>query len=51
MSTPGASWRRCADALAAQTLITSAPRGSLGYTLEIGNPYGEPKRFILDLGR
>ena len=27
------------------------PRGSRGYTLEIGNPYGEPKRFVLDLGR
>ena len=27
------------------------PRGSHGYTLEIGNPYGEPKRFIVDLGR
>lgn len=27
------------------------PKGSSGYTLEIGNPYGEPKRFILDLGK
>jgi len=27
------------------------PRGSSGYRLEIGNPYGEPKRFILDLGK
>ena len=27
------------------------PRGSSGYSLDIGNPYGEPKRFILDLGK
>ena len=27
------------------------PRGSRGYSLDIGNPYGEPKRFILDLGQ
>jgi hypothetical protein len=27
------------------------PRDSKGYSLEIGNPYGEPRRFILDLGK
>ena len=27
------------------------PRGSSGFALEIGNPYGEPKRFVLDLGK
>lgn len=32
-------------------LVASAPRGSSGYALEIGNPYGEPRRFILDLGK
>jgi hypothetical protein len=32
-------------------LTANPPRGSGGYTLEIGNPYGEPKRFVLDLGK
>ena len=32
-------------------LQANPPRGSRGYTLEIDNPYGEPKRFILDLGK
>ncbi|MCK7504033.1 MAG: hypothetical protein MZV70_07970 [Desulfobacterales bacterium] len=27
------------------------PLGSRGYSLEIGNPHGEPRRFILDLGK
>jgi hypothetical protein len=35
----------------AARLTGNPPRGSSGYTLEIGNPYGEPKRFILDLGK
>jgi hypothetical protein len=26
------------------------PLGSKGYTLEIGNPYGEPAAFLIDLG-
>jgi len=30
-------------------LTANPPRGSSGYTLGIGNPYGEPKRFVLDL--
>jgi hypothetical protein len=32
-------------------LTANPPRGSSGYALEIGNPYGQPKRFILDLGK
>jgi hypothetical protein len=32
-------------------VVGTPPRGSSGYSLVIGNPYGEPKRFILDLGR
>lgn len=27
------------------------PPDSHGYTIEIGNPYGEPSEFLLDLGR
>jgi hypothetical protein len=52
-----AGWRdRCGFASAGEDQRTAEvygrpPRGSSGYTLEIGNPYGEPKRFILDLGR
>lgn len=36
-----------------QTLVLHAnpPAGSHGYTLEIGNPYGEPRLYLLDLGR
>ena len=32
-------------------VIGNPPRGSSGYSLEIGNPYGDPRRFILDLGK
>lgn len=32
-------------------LFAYPPLESRGYTLEIGNPYGEPRRFIVDLGR
>ena len=32
-------------------VVGTPPRGSSGYSLEIGNPYGEPRRFILDLGK
>ncbi len=32
-------------------VVGNPPRGSSGYSLDIGNPYGEPKRFILDLGK
>lgn len=34
------------------TLVMHAnpPLGSHGYTVEIGNPYGEPSKFVLDLG-
>jgi len=55
--TTSAGWRdRCGfggvgeDQRIAQVL-GYPPRGSSGYSLEIGNPYGEPKRFILDLGK
>lgn len=50
-------WRdRCAFGWIGEDLRTLQvsgypPRGSSGYSLEIGNPYGEPKRFILDLGK
>lgn len=27
------------------------PLGSQGYTVEIGNPYGKPVRYLLDLGQ
>ena len=33
------------------SVVTHPPLGSSGYSLEIGNPYGEPRRFILDLGK
>lgn len=52
-----AGWRdRCwfageGDDQRSAHVIGNPPRGSSGYSLEIGNPYGEPKRFILDLGR
>ncbi len=52
-----AGWRdRCWLASAGEDrrearLTGNPPRGSSGYTLEIGNPYGEPTRFILDLGK
>ena len=32
-------------------VVGTPPKGSSGYSLEIGNPYGEPKRFVLDLGK
>jgi len=32
-------------------MLGHPPRGSSGYTVDIGNPYGKPKRFILDLGK
>jgi hypothetical protein len=32
-------------------VIGNPPPGSSAYSLEIGNPYGEPRRFILDLGK
>jgi len=32
-------------------VVGTPPKGSSGFTLEIGNPYGEPKRFILELGK
>jgi hypothetical protein len=34
------------------TLVMHAnpPLGSHGYTVEIGNPYGKPSKFVLDLG-
>jgi hypothetical protein len=32
-------------------VVGNPPDGSTGFTLEIGNPYGEPKRFVLDLGK
>ena len=31
--------------------VCNPPAGSRGFTLDIGNPYGEPKRFVLDLGK
>jgi hypothetical protein len=30
---------------------SSPPLGSSGFTMDIRNPYGEPKRFVLDLGK
>jgi hypothetical protein len=35
------------------TLVLHAnpPRNSRGYVLEIGNPYGSPSKFVVDLGR
>jgi len=30
---------------------TNPPLGSHGYTLEIGNPYGHPSAYLLDLGQ
>jgi hypothetical protein len=30
---------------------TTPPLGSHGYTLEIGNPYGHPSAYLLDLGQ
>jgi hypothetical protein len=50
-------WRqRCwlsgvGEDLRAARVVGTPPGGSSGYTLEIGNPYGEPKRFVLDLGK
>ena len=32
-------------------LRASPPLGSSGYVLEIGNPYGRPSKYVLDLGR
>ena len=32
-------------------VVGNPPLDSRGYSLEIGNPYGEPRRFVLDLGR
>jgi hypothetical protein len=32
-------------------VVGNPPLDSRGYSLEIGNPYDEPKRFILDLGK
>ena len=32
-------------------VVGNPPKGSSGYSLEIGNPYGKPKRFVLDLGK
>lgn len=52
-----AGWRdRCwfageGDDQRSAYVIGTPPRGSSGYSLDIGNPYGEPKRFILDLGK
>jgi hypothetical protein len=52
-----AGWRdRCAFGWIDEDLRTIhvsgyPPGGSSGFTLEIGNPYGEPRRFILDLGK
>lgn len=50
-------WRdRCAfaavgDELRIGEVYGHPPAGSSGFSLEIGNPYGEPRRFILDLGK
>ena len=55
--TAASGWRdRCAFAAVSDDKRTGEvygrpPDGSRGFTLEIGNPYGEPKRFILDLGK
>jgi hypothetical protein len=55
--TTGSGWRdRCAlvavhDDKRTGEVHGRPPDGSSGYSLEIGNPYGEPKRFILDLGK
>ena len=35
----------------AARLTGNPPQDGSGYTLDIGNPYGEPERFILDLGK
>jgi len=32
-------------------VVGTPPGGSSGYSIEIGNPYGKPGRFILDLGK
>lgn len=55
--TDSSGWRRrcwisgVGEDLRQAEVIGNPPEGSSGYMLEIGNPYGEPKRFILDLGK
>lgn len=55
--TTSAGWRdRCwlsgvGEDQRAAYVSGNPPPGSRAYSLEIGNPYGEPKRFVLDLGK
>jgi hypothetical protein len=35
----------------ALAVVAHPPRGSSGFKVEIVNPYGEPARFMVDLGR
>lgn len=55
--TTSAGWRRrcwlfgVGDDQRKLRLTGTPPRDSRGYALDIGNPYGKPRRFVLDLGR